>query len=413
MVSETSVQSAPYYVKALAIGVPAFLIGIHLTTWITMLPVFLGGGADFRIFYTTGYMLRSGHRSQLYDYAAQLQFQNALVSKGDIALRFNHLAYEALLFAPLSLVSYRTAYCVFLGINIALLALSYYLLRRHFENLCAIFPWLPAALFLGFLPVAAALIQGQDSILMLVLIAVALVMFERGKEFAAGLCIGAGLFKFQIVLPIGLLFLVWRRWRFAAGFLTAAAVAAALSLLLTGFEQMKVYGNSLVSMSMARSAVDRFRYGITPNAMANLRGFIYGVTSAWISSRSMQAITAVVSALVFFYAAALGRKKLENMPILIAVITATLVSYHLLVHDLSLLLIPVVVLLNEFVVAELTGDAHGRVFFRVAALMFFSPILMSYVPQNFYLVCLPLLGLLFVLLYEPFYLDERAMEKPA
>ena len=43
-------------------------------------------------------MVRSGNAHELYEYDAQLRFQNRLVSPGDIALPFNHLAYEALLF---------------------------------------------------------------------------------------------------------------------------------------------------------------------------------------------------------------------------------------------------------------------------------------------------------------------------
>src|SRR6266849_685405 len=97
----------PYYVRALAMGFSAYLIGVHLWTWIFMFSVMAGGRADFRQLYTAGYMARSGHAAELYDYNSQTRFQNAVVSEADVTLPFNHLAYESLLFAPLSLLSYK------------------------------------------------------------------------------------------------------------------------------------------------------------------------------------------------------------------------------------------------------------------------------------------------------------------
>ncbi len=205
--SSASKIVVPYYVRGLSLGVPAYLIGVHLWTWVFMLPTFLGGRADFRQLYTAGFMVRSGYASQLYDYNSQRRFQNVLVSPADIALPFNHLSYEALLFAPFSLLPFRAAYFTFLGTNLALLALCYRLLRPGMDTLADIFRWLPAAMFLGFLPVAAALMQGQDSILLLTLLVAATVALQRGANLTAGALVGFGLFKFQIVLPIALLLL--------------------------------------------------------------------------------------------------------------------------------------------------------------------------------------------------------------
>ena len=112
----------PYYIRGLALGLPAYLIGIHLWTWLFLLPVFLGGRADFRQLYIGGYMLRTGHAHELYDYMAQKRFEDLLVSPAQVALPVNHLAYEELLFMPFSLMSYRTAYFAFLAFNLLLLA---------------------------------------------------------------------------------------------------------------------------------------------------------------------------------------------------------------------------------------------------------------------------------------------------
>src|SRR5437667_12739392 len=171
---------APYYVKGLVLGLSAYLIGIHLWTWVLTVSVFLGGRSDFRQLYTAGYMFRTGHSHELYEYNAQRHFQNQLVSPGDIALPFNHLAYEALLFVPFSLLSYRTAYFTLLGLNVTVLAITFKFLRPWMKNLAVIYRWLPPVMFLAFLPIAAALLQGQDSILLLTLLAAALVSLISG-----------------------------------------------------------------------------------------------------------------------------------------------------------------------------------------------------------------------------------------
>jgi len=262
---------APYYVKALALGLSAYLIGIHLWTWILTLSLFLGGRSDFRQLYTAGYMVRSGNAHELYEYDAQLHFQNRLVSPGDIALPFNHLAYEALLFVPFSLLSYRAAYFALLGFNLTGLAITFKLLRPGMKNLAAIYRWLPPAMFLAFLPIAAALLQGQDSILLLTLLAAALVSLHSGRELAAGVLVGLGLFKFQIVIPIALLYLIWRRWRFVFGFASSALAETVASIWLVGTSQFITYARSLITLGGGVHEVTK----PVANLMANLHGLVF------------------------------------------------------------------------------------------------------------------------------------------
>src|SRR5437870_12975204 len=97
-------RDAPYYVKGLVLGLSAYLIGIHLWTWVLTVPIFLGGRADFRQLYAAGYMARSGQSRQLYDYDSQRRFQNQVVSQTDLALPSIRPAYAAVLLRPLSLL---------------------------------------------------------------------------------------------------------------------------------------------------------------------------------------------------------------------------------------------------------------------------------------------------------------------
>ncbi len=55
---------------------------------------------------------------------------------------------------------------------------------------------------LTFVPALLCLVQGQDSLLLLLLVVLAFTALRRGRAFAAGCWLGLGLFKFQLVLPI-------------------------------------------------------------------------------------------------------------------------------------------------------------------------------------------------------------------
>src|SRR5260370_2354040 len=99
---EPAAQSVPYYVRACILGIPAYLIGVHLWTWVFTASIFLGGRADFPQLYAAAYMVRAGHANQLYDYDAQKYFQDRLVSQAQVALPFVRPAYEAVVLSPLS-----------------------------------------------------------------------------------------------------------------------------------------------------------------------------------------------------------------------------------------------------------------------------------------------------------------------
>src|ERR1700758_1097217 len=98
----------------------AYSVSMLLGVWFLLYPSGLAERMDFRTFYAGGYLARTDPAS-LYDYARQKQVQDALVSKADGLLPFVRPAYGALLFAPLSRLSYRNAYFCFVCVNLLLL----------------------------------------------------------------------------------------------------------------------------------------------------------------------------------------------------------------------------------------------------------------------------------------------------
>src|SRR5947208_13585712 len=71
------------YLRDFLLGILPIMFGAQLFGWIAFFPQALHGNSDFRQLYTAAYMIRTGHGHELYDYQAQKQLQDALVSRED------------------------------------------------------------------------------------------------------------------------------------------------------------------------------------------------------------------------------------------------------------------------------------------------------------------------------------------
>src|SRR5216684_7790917 len=183
-------------------GVAPLLIGVQLLAWIFFLPQSLHGHTSFRQLYTAGYMVRTGHAHELYDYTAQKFFQDQLVSREAVLMPFIRPPFDALVFVPFSFLSYSSAYVAFLILSVGLLAVSVRLLRPWTENLRTNHKLLPFAIFASFVPVASALMLGQDSILLLALLSASMFALDKERNFTAGALADLGLFKFHLLIPL-------------------------------------------------------------------------------------------------------------------------------------------------------------------------------------------------------------------
>jgi len=399
VISQLSQFRRTHYVQDILLGILPIIFCMQFLAWLTFLPKALRGHADFRQLYVAGYMVRTGHRTQLYDYAAQAYFQNTLVSNDERALPFIRPAYQALMFVPFSLLPYRTAYLGFLLLNLLLLALAFLMLQPRLRGLSRVWPGLPPALFLGFYPVALALMQGQDSILLLALLAAALVSLERNRDLTAGALAGVGLFKFQIVVPIVLLFLLWRRWRFVKGFMFSAILVGLLSFITSGWAETVVFVHSLLSVGAGLPAVPgEINFPLRINIMANLRGLIYGLASLRVPQRWLQVTTLLLSSIVVISVRARGRQQRGGDALVLAITAGVVVSYYLFIHDLSILLIPIVLTLDRFISRNGTGEPFGRAAAAISALLFVAPMCIFVIPAHFYLVSVLICAFLFVLM---------------
>ncbi len=297
-------------------------------------------------------MLRTGE--PLYDYAAETAAQSTLVSPNPFALPFMSPPYTALLFHPFSWFDYQTGYALFLAFNLACFGLALFLLRPFTSRLDT--KWRPAAVLVGlsFLPLGIALTFGQLSLLLLLLYCACFAALQSRRPVLAGVFLSLALVKFQIALPVGLLFLLWRQWRFFAGFLTGAVTLTLLSLRITGVAATRAYLHSLLTMSQASSTgPGQAKYAMFSAQMPNLYGLLH--TIFFGASWSLY-LTILFSLLVMLWAV------LQRPSLPLALLAGLLVSYHLYIYDLTLLLLPMLLIFNTGIDLPLNGRRKAAFF---------------------------------------------------
>jgi hypothetical protein len=331
----------------------------------------VSGYGDFIIFYTGAQAVNAGHGAELYDLSQQAKLQGQFsVDMRQGPLPYNHLPYEILLFLPLAKMAYPHAYGVWTLVNLLLLYGIYRLLLPFVDPKHKI---LVAGLLIAFYPTAAALLQGQDSILSTFLMAAVFASLKKQRNGTAGILLAMGLYKPQLVLPLAALLSLKRRWRAVFAFAATATVLALISFAIVGW-------TGFVNFFHLLSWLDRSNYTIFPASMANIRGLAEIFMGRLDSSfRLSNLLLLMIYVPLFAWAVVLWKgewdpaKAVFDLGFCHLAVTALLLSHHLYVHDLMLLVIPLVLMLN-YVLAGRTHAMSVRVGFLTLVLLFYCSI---------------------------------------
>ena len=318
----------------------------HAAMVFKLAPSLRAGYQDFTIFYTAGTMVRTGQASVLYDPVAQYRIEKEFAPDVRIrhaALPYIHSPFEALIFVPFTFFGYVPAYALWSALNLAIHVFSLILLRKHFAEIQVLPPALLGLAAAGFFPIAIGLIQGQDTILVLLSIVLAMVLLKDGRDTAAGAALGLGLFKFHFIGPLALI-LAMRRPRLLAGFVPIALLLGGVCIGMVGVQGVVHYVRYVLQLESSGAGG-----AIVASDMPNLRGLIASLSGGRLGTRWIMVLTGVCSIAVFL--GSLWRvKKVEesvHRAFALATVAAILVSYHALPYDLVLVFPAVLVLLAK------------------------------------------------------------------
>jgi hypothetical protein len=330
------------------------------------------GYQDFTIFYSAATIVGQGLGHQLYDDTTQYRIQQGFAAAANIRkgyLPYNHPPFEVLVFLPFSLLPYFVAYLLWDLLSLLILLLLLVLLRPRISVLrhVSVVHWLLASL--GFFPTFFALLQGQDTILLLLIFTLVFIFLKGEHEFAAGCCLGLGLFRFHLVLPLALVFVLERRKKALAGFILVAFILGLISVAIVGAEASWDYPASVWRMEQMMERTGT----VVPSGMPNLHGLLESSFTHLISRSLSDSILALLSLALVVFTAFLSKPATAatfNLGFSLCMIVTIVVSYHTFTSDLSLLVLPVVLVADY-----LEGGRGNRGWTRVALL---GPVLLLF-----------------------------------
>jgi Glycosyltransferase family 87 len=349
----------------------AGLVLIHIALFWNLRHLVRMGYPDFTIYYSAGRIVRQGLGHQLYNDQTQFRVQREFAKEVRIRqgpLPFNHPAFEALLFASFTYFPYPAAFALWDLLNLAMLAALPFLLRPHLPKLQS-YSWSFWMLaMLAFSPIFFALLQGQDAILLLFLYTLAFVCLKKHHEAWAGCWLALGSFKFHLVVPFVLLSLVQGRKKLFYGFMTVASALAVVSLVVVGKDAMIWFPSYVLHLEGAEAG------GISPSAMPNLRGLLNMV----LASNAYSVVVVVVISLgVILFSAwqcrANDSSNLFDLKFSLAAFATVLVSYHAMDYDLSMLMLPTLLMANELRGGENFVQWPSWLMICAGTVLFFSP----------------------------------------
>lgn len=301
-------------------------------------------------------IIRDGDGARLYDLGTQRAAQEQVVAPyitlgEDTLLPYIHPPFEAMLAAPLLGVPPGVLFLLWNGLMVLATAGSVLLLARALP-LAEGTRWPLIAAIVAFAPLHQVLQMGQSSPLVLLGLCGAYVALRRGQEGWAGAALALMVVKPQMLLVLGVVVLLQRRWR---ALLVCGGILAALSVAA-----MPILG-PLWPLHYARFLAGIGRWGGNhneyPSIMHNWRGLVYhllGGSTTGTAGPLIGALTLASLGLLLWvcwrHRAALGEQRegaASDLTWALACLIAILAAPHLYIHDLTLLIFPAWVIVHR------------------------------------------------------------------
>ncbi|HET9590064.1 MAG TPA: glycosyltransferase family 87 protein [Anaerolineales bacterium] len=297
-------------------------------------------GSDFIAFYSAGRVAQIHGTANAYDPRLQQQIQQEEVGfplvPGQVLL-YNHLPFLIPLLQIIVSTDYVASFYRWVILLIMLYiagvtVLSLTLKQTGSDRGATLLTGIGAFLFL---PVFFSLMNGQDTAILFLGVALWGYGLLAGKEILAGVGLSLAAVRPHIALLLAIP-AVFRYARVFAGFLLGSGFLAILSLLILGPNGTRDFIN-IIFLSAGGEW-----YGMKENAMYNLIGLLTR-SAPQLEAGTIRALGWGFYGLAFVFLCAVWSKAKDprNGLIGMSVILALFAAPHLHFHDLALLLIPV------------------------------------------------------------------------
>jgi hypothetical protein len=257
-------------------------------------------GADYRAFYASARIASERGFVRVYDLTIQDLYQRPLYDQ--CASATNRLPYApvpmpylpafVLLFLPMALLPYFTAYGVWVVLNLALIVLYMIRFKRALgpENGGDILP-----LLLICLPIFSNAFLGQVNGWMLICLGEFFLAMQRGKDFRAGAWLFGLLVKPQTLILLLPGLLLKRRYKALLGFAAVCMAILLISIVLVGRSGLKELVLLLLqSLTGEKASNSHFEVMMNWRSLAYNLGLVIPQPASWALAIAGMAATVLV-----------------------------------------------------------------------------------------------------------------------
>jgi alpha-1,2-mannosyltransferase len=291
-------------------------------------------GNDYIQFYSSGVTLRQGAAEQLYNGNFQLDLEKSIVgSEMEGYYAFITLPFLAWLFVPFSFLPYILSFFLWSLVGVLILWVSLrWLGRAELRTFGMALMWYP---------VFATITFGQNSLLTLGIFSLAYALWKKKRLWEAGLIASLALYKPQLILGIGFLWLLrWRKdWKALAGLCFG-------SLGLVGISALFLPQASLDYLSLARTVLPDMLWspGFPYWHMHTIRGFFRLLLPEARPVADGISLLLMAPAIWFFYLFLRKLPDKDDLHFAGAICLILWLTPHAMIYEWTLLLIPAVLI---------------------------------------------------------------------
>jgi hypothetical protein len=295
-------------------------------------------GTDYLQFYSAGVTLRQGQSAELYNFDFQSHLEESIAGPDQTSYQFLTPPFLAWLFVPFSYLPYTWSF-------FAWSLIGFFFLWASIKLIAADRPIKSFLWSLTWFPIFAAISFGQNSLLSLFIFSLTYWLWKKDKLLLAGLASSLLLYKPQMVLGLGLLWLLeWRRgWKCLLGLVSGGAVLAGLCFWLLP-EASRAYINLARNYLPGLIYQDQFPIW----HLHSLRGFwiMLFPGNRWLSEGLSLLLSLAGIVIYILY----WQKNRANKSLIFAgAICLTIwITPHAMIYDWSILIIPAIIFWQAF-----------------------------------------------------------------
>ena len=293
---------------------------------------------DFRAFYTAGIIVNETNNlnsMELYNLERQTSVQREykMIEAGAIPTIYLNPPLYAWLMVPFTAMPYPSALAVWRLINVMVALLAVVILTTQLK--LDLKWWDAFVIFIASYSAVSVIFLGQNTFLFLGLYAFALLLLNKGRDFAAGFILGLGALKPQLFIFLPVVLLFQKKVSLLLGFVSGVLVIISASFYLVGLEGIAAYGELIT---------DRFYLQVIHaqvQKMHSFPAFIRLMMGTEINATYLALTAFLVLSLVLGYYSFKKSLRLQKQGLLaLSILGSLIIAPHLFHYDLVLLLLP-------------------------------------------------------------------------